>query len=216
MAYLTEEKFDMKEMTTILHGILPDVDSSFITDANSKQVEAALFVFRDFLTMRSRKRKAEEEDYRIASKATFSWRTTKAYHDNPVFEEDDDTDGMWWQKPELSKEKKLEKLRAAERDVKFDLSNKKFLLQNKAKTLSNTRPFQRQDPSYRSDRSYGSYQRPSQTPYGRPDSRRCHWCQGIGHIARNCPMKSQQYPQQQLKALPQPGHGKTRPMGNDN
>ena len=204
MAYLTEEKFDLKEMTIILSGVLPDGNDSFISEANSKQVEAALFVFRDYLTMRGRKRKAEEEAYRIASKAVFSWKTAKAFHENPVFEDDDDSDKMWWQKPELSKEKKMERMRAAERDVKFDISNRKFLLQNKAKALPYNRSYQKHD------RDYGSYQKRPQFPQGRPDTRRCHWCQGVGHIARNCPVKSQQQQQPPFRNSSQLGFGKSK------
>ena len=207
MAYLTEEKFDLKEITTILNGVMPDVDSFSISPSNSEQVKDALAAFKDFLVMRNRKRRAEDEDYRIANKATFSWKTTKAFHENPIFEDDDDPNVMWWEKPELSREKKVERLRAAERDVKFELSNRKFLLQNKAKALPYSRTFQNQD------RGYGSFQRRPPYPQGRSDSRRCHWCQAVGHIVRNCPIKSQQ---QQPRNFTQPGHGKTRPMGNDN
>ena len=48
-----------------------------------------------------------------------------------MFDEDDDLDDSinWWEKPELSVEKKKEKVRLAERDVKFGLTNKRFLLQ---------------------------------------------------------------------------------------
>ena len=118
--------------------------------------------------------------------------------------DDDDSDKMWWQKPELSKEKKMERMRAAERDVKFDISNRKFLLQNKAKALPYNRSYQKHD------RDYGSYQKRPQFPQGRPDTRRCHWCQGVGHIARNCPVKSQQQQQPPFRNPSQLGFGKSK------
>ena len=208
MAYLTEEKFDLKEMSTILLGILPDDDSGFVTAANCKQVEAVLFTVRDHLAMRSRKRKAEEEAYRIAKEAIFGWKTEKAFRKDPVFEEDDGSDEMWWQKPELSREKKVERMRAAERDVKLQLSNRKFLLQNKFKPGPFNRSFQKRDFSF------GSFRRHPQFPQVRPDTRRCFWCQGFGHIARSCPVKSQQQ-QQEFRNLPQLGHVKSKSLGND-
>ena len=203
MAYLTDEKFDLKDLTTILCGVLPDGNVSFISEANSKQVESVLFTLRDLLAMRCRKRKAEEDTYRIASKAVFSWKTAKAFQENPVFEDDDDSDKMWWEKPELSIEKKMERMKTAERDVKFELSNRRFLLQSKAKTLPYNRPFQRQD------RDHGSVQKRPYFPQGRPDTRRCHWCQGVGHIARNCPVKSQQQ-QHPPRNLLQLDYGKSK------
>ena len=86
-----------------------------------------MFLAMDHVKMRLRKRKEEEESYRIAKESTFGWKTAQAYMKDPVFDDEDefDEDNPWWQKPELSKEKKLEKLKAAERGVKFQLANKK-------------------------------------------------------------------------------------------
>ena len=145
-----------------------------------------------------RKRKAEEESYRIAREATFSWKTGALYRKDPVFQDDDDMETRWWQKPELSREKKQEKLRAAEREVKFQMTNR--------------RKFQQ---SFRS-KSYNSYQLPGSLsddqfrpcpPYSKPDSRRCHGCQMIGHIFTFCPNRSQfqhSQSQQQLQLGYQP------------
>ena len=131
------------------------------------------------------------------------------YRKAPVFE-DDDSEDPWWMKPELSKEKKAEQLRAAERDVKFQLSNKKFLQQNKTRTFPQNRPFSK------SDQNLGAYQPRPQFPYSRPDNRKCFFCSGYGHISSRCPVRFQQQPQQprNLMQLPQPGHGNPRPAGN--
>ena len=109
---------------------MPDDKSPFITVQNKSQVESALFAAVDHLQMRMRKRKAEEESYRIAREATFSWKTEALYRKDPVFEDDDDMDTQWWQKPELSREKKQEKLRAAEREVKFQMTNRRKFQQS--------------------------------------------------------------------------------------
>ena len=124
--------------------------------------------------------------------------------------EDDEEDLSWWHKPELSVEKKKEKMRAAERDVKFKLSNKKFL--QKKQTMPYNRNY------HKSDNSFGSFQHRSRFPNPRPDSRKCNWCQGFGHIATVCPLKFHQH-QQHNRSLPQinnfsQGNGKTAPMGN--
>ena len=88
----------------ILDQIVPDDDSTFITMENKTQVETAILAARDHAKMRMRKRK-EEESYRIAREAVFSWKTEKEYRKDPVFDDDDDDEeNPWWQKPELSKE----------------------------------------------------------------------------------------------------------------
>ena len=122
MGYITDEKMDLKDISTIMRGGMPEDDSPFINAINLKQVEAAMFTFRDHIAMRQRKQKKEEESYKIANTADFGWSTEKAYRQEPVFE-DDEEDLSWWHKPELLVEKKKEKMRAAERDVKFKLSN---------------------------------------------------------------------------------------------
>ena len=78
--------------------------------------------------MRIRKRKAEEESYKIAKEAAFSWKTAKKYMKNGVFDDEDDLDDDTPDKPEHTKEKKVEKMRAAERVVKFEIANKKETL----------------------------------------------------------------------------------------
>ena len=115
----------------MLQQVAPEDNVPFITDVNKTQVENAIFSAMDFVKMRVRKRKAEEEGYKIAKEAAFSWKTATKFMKNGVFDNNDDLDEdtPWWEKPELSKEKKMEKMRAAERDVKFEIANKKKLVQ---------------------------------------------------------------------------------------
>ena len=56
----------------------------------------------------------------------YGWRTETIYRKDAVFtsEDDFDIDTQWWQKPELSREKKKEKIKQADREAKFQLSNR--------------------------------------------------------------------------------------------
>ena len=40
---------------------------------------------------------------------------------------EDDEDGDWWSKPDLSKDKKMERFRASEREVKFQTDSRSLL-----------------------------------------------------------------------------------------
>ena len=84
--------------------IVPDDNSPFITAANKEQVESALFAAMDHVKMRMRKRKEEEESYRIAKNSSFGWKTAQAYMKDPVFEDEDEfeEDNPWWQKLEAT------------------------------------------------------------------------------------------------------------------
>ena len=168
---------------------------------NKNQVETAIFAARDHAKMRLRKRKEEEESYRIAREAVFSWKTEKEYRKDPVFDEDEDEDNPWWQKPELSKEKKLERMRAAEREVKFQMANKKQLLQQNSRTKFYSRSDQ-----------FSGFARP-RLPYFKPDGRRCHICQGVGHLQRFCPLRFQQNFSQNNNQQLQFSQGKPRATG---
>ena len=213
MAYLMDEKFDMNDLLQVINFVLPDdkEKKSFITADNVAIAETSLYATREFLLMRQRKRKAEEESYRIAKEASFGWRTEKLYRKTPVFE-DDDSEEPWWKKPELSKEKKAEQMRAAEREVKFQLSNKKFIQQQQSQigAFPQNPPFNEFNQNLQTSQPRAPY------PYTRPDNRKCFWCHGVGHIATRCPVKFQQQSQQN-RHLPQllpPGQGNAKPSGN--
>lgn len=175
--YLTEEKFDLKEMYNALSLITPaDNSAPVVTAANCALVENTIGAMVSFVQKRIRKRKFEEESYRIASESVYGWKTEKVFRKDAMFDEDDDLDDSinWWEKPELSVEKKKEKVRLAERDVKFGLTNKRFLLQGSSQHVHRPKSPQVVDFS----RSF--------QPYARPDTRVCSRCHVVGHIARNC------------------------------
>ena len=204
--YLMEEMFDLKEMHSALNLITPDDPAQpVITAANCQMVESTIKFMVDHLQMRLRKRSFEEESYRIARESTFGWRTEKKFRKDPIFlEENLDDDSLWYQKPELSKEKKLEKLRTAERDVKFEITNARklqqyrpegsdqFGFQPSRQNYQNYSSQHLQNQSYSQQNQFSSYP-PRQMPYARVDNRKCNSCFVVGHIARFCPVKSQQH-----------------------
>ena len=129
--------------------------------------------------MRLRKRRAEDETYKVANEATFGWKAEALYRKEEIFA-DDDLDGVeeWWQKPELTKEKKLEKLKKADREAKFQLANSRKFQQPNVK-MNNF--------FNKSQSDFGGGQ-----PYRNRSGQRCYLCQTQGHIARFCPSKQGQ------------------------
>jgi hypothetical protein len=213
--YLMEENFDLKEMHSALNLITPDDPAQpIVTAANCHVVESTIKFMVDHLQMRLRKRTFEEESYRIARESTFGWRTEKKFRKDPIFIEDNfDDDSLWYQKPELSKEKKLEKLRIAERDVKFEMTNMRKMQQEQFRPegsgqfgfqarqqhqnqfyyqqrQNQSHSHQHQNQSHSHQNQFYSQSR--QMPYGRQDNRKCNACGEIGHISRYCSVKAQQ------------------------
>ena len=178
--------------SSALSLITPDDGTEpIVTAANCRLVESSLQSCVSYLEMRSRKRKAEEESYRIARESVYGWRTEQIYRKDAVFtgEDDFDIDTQWWQKPELSREKKKEKIKQADREAKFQLSN---------------RGQQKFGSSFQSD-SFESGHQTSQSwqphPYGYGyESRRCDRCHTVGHIARDCRVSSDRVQQQQPRS----------------
>ena len=187
--------------------MVPEDKSPFITVHNKTEIETTLFAAVDHVKMRMRKRKEEEESYRIAREATFGWKTATVFKKDPVFEDDDDLETQWWEKPELSREKKQQKLREAEREVKFQLTNKRKLQQPFKSKFYN---------SFQSSGSAAGGQFRPRLPYTRVDTRRCHGCQNIGHISRFCPNKSQLHQNQGQQNLPLGFQAKFKPGSANN
>jgi len=196
--YLVEEDFDLRELYSLVSSVTPDDNTlPVVTAANCRLVEATLQGVVSHLQMRMRKRKCEEESYRIARESTFGWKTEKMFRKDPIFDEGDyDDDTAWWQKPELSKEKKKEKLKNAESQVKFQMTNGRKMLNQGKFRGGFQNGFQNQYPKFNNNKiqSFGGQ---SRLPYGnaRQDSRQCHQCWGVGHISRFCPQGYRPRPQ---------------------
>ena len=154
-----------------LSAITPDDGSQpVVTADNRTRVENTLRSCVLHCQKRLRARKQEEEAYRVARDSVYGWKTERVFSKDAVFEDEDlDNATPWWQKPELSKEKKAERMKQADREVKFELSNK---------TKNN------RDEVAGSSHSDAQY-KPKYYPYSR-ETRRCRRCHIIGHLAENC------------------------------
>jgi hypothetical protein len=124
--------------------------------------------------------------------------TEKKFRKDPILiEENLDDDSMWYQKPELSKVKKLEKLLTAERDVKFEMTNMRKFQQEQfgpggAVKFGYQARQQHQNHFYHQQHQNQYYFQSRQMPYGRQTPRKCNACGVIGHISRYCTVKAQQ------------------------
>ena len=69
--------------------------------------------------MRSRKNAKEIEAYHVANNSQYGWSTEKYYNQEDKFKTSGGRSEPWYEKDELTVEKKLTKLRAAEKEAKL-------------------------------------------------------------------------------------------------
>ena len=67
--------------------------------------------------MRSRKNSREVEAYSVANKSQYGWMTEKFYRQGELFEKE--SDDVWYEKDDLTTDKKLSMWRNAEREAKY-------------------------------------------------------------------------------------------------
>ena len=67
--------------------------------------------------MRSRKNGREVEAYSVANKSQYGWMTEKFYRQGELFEKE--SEDVWYEKDDLTTDKKLSMLRNAEREAKY-------------------------------------------------------------------------------------------------
>ena len=91
-----------------------------LTAENLGKAEEFLQFCFSFANKRCRKNKSELEAYRIALGSKASWAAEKKYRGESVFSENREL--PWYEQPEPSVEQKQDKLRQAERDVKWENS----------------------------------------------------------------------------------------------
>ena len=67
--------------------------------------------------MRCRKNSREVEAYSVANQSQYGWMTEKFYRQGELFEKE--SDDVWYEKDDLTTDKKLSMLRNAEREAKY-------------------------------------------------------------------------------------------------
>lgn len=196
ISYLLEEQFDLKELYDTLASITPANNSApVVTATNVQQIEKTLGATVSFLQKRIRLRKVEEESYRVARDSTFGWKTEKLFRRDDTFRSESyDDDLQPWEVPEMSDEKKRERLRSADREIKFQMSNAR-----------------------RSDENHSSV---GFSPYARQGQsqdagRKCFICGSGTHLSRTCfnrgrPHYNPSVPSQ-VYQQPPPQHGPYQP-----
>ena len=116
IGYLMEEEFDLKELLAGLCLVTGEDDNLLAVAENvdSYRKFAELAVIS--INMRCRKNGKEIEAYHVANNSQYGWSTEKFYNQGDSFKKN--SDNPWYEEEELSVEKKLTKLRAAEKEAK--------------------------------------------------------------------------------------------------
>ena len=128
--YLHHEKLDLAQLRQDFVRVFTEFDgqesrfSIGVTNENVCLVNSLLLDTFELLNKRGRRNRNQIESYNIAKE--WGWHTEKQYRQDDIFLEGDESNDIpWHEKPELSKEKKFEKLRKAEVDARKQISRKK-------------------------------------------------------------------------------------------
>ena len=124
VGYLEQESLDLDEQSSKFVSLFPADEDGIvkpvITNENKMAVEEYLAELFDFFNMRDRFNRREKEAYQVALASDGNWLTEKFYRAEEMFHT------PWYEKEELSSEKKLEKFRKAESDAKKKIAMRKF------------------------------------------------------------------------------------------
>ena len=200
MNFLVNEQFEITDdfMRVIWEAALDE-------EIADNLQEIAQFLKRNlsFLNKRDRCVRYELEVYNMSIKTPGGWLTEKKFREDSIFLQGSEK-ANWWEEPELSVEKKYEKLRKAEADVKREVALKKVFYKKPLKFPYNSqgsqRRFTRWDQGPQSSATWSnSGNVVSKSPsYNLPKDNlkqsgqqgpNCYHCGETGHIQRNCPKK---------------------------
>ena len=131
--YLHSEKFDLGGLMSGFMRLFANDDGTHkvvVNASNVAKVHSYLDELFEFLNKRDRTNRREIEAYNIKNVSLGRWATEKKYRADAIFLNNDDGT-PWYEKPELSEEKKLENFRKAEAEVRKEATMKKLFLAKK-------------------------------------------------------------------------------------
>lgn len=202
MGYLMEEEFDLKDLGAKLEKIMNEDTLSEVANNEEKFKEFGEFVIR-YTNMRSRKNAKEIEAYHVANNSQYGWSTEKFYNQGDKFKTISEKNEPWYEKEELSIEKKLTKLRAAEKEAKLHKQDREREDQERrgvkrsrwGPSVSGQEPpaFQsgpaQQWSSFPGAAMGAAFPINQQLQFPPRSTVQCYGCGEIGHIQKNCPKK---------------------------
>ena len=116
IGYLMEEEFDLKELIDGLGWVVGENNTLLAVEGNADAYKKFAQLALTSVNMRARKNGKEIEAYHVANNSQYGWSTEKFYNQADTFKKVSDT--PWYEEDELPVEKKLTKLRAAEKEAK--------------------------------------------------------------------------------------------------
>ena len=208
--FLVNEQFDLKEITDDFMRVIgeaahdEDLDFELLLADNPREIAQFLKRNLSFLNKRDRCVRYELEAYNMSIKTPGGWLTEKKFREDSIFLQGSEK-ANWWEEPELSVEKKYEKLRKAEADVKREVALKKVFYKKPLKFPYNSqgsqRRFTRWDQGPQSSATWSNSgnvvsRSPSFIPLPKDNQKQagqqgpnCYHCGETGHIQKNCPKK---------------------------
>ena len=198
MGYLMDEEFDIKDLIAKLEKVTENNSLIGVADNEEKFKEFGEFVLR-YTNMRSRKNAKEIEAYHVANNSQYGWSTEKYYNQEDKFKSSGGKSEPWFEKDDLTVDKKLTKLRAAEKEAKLhkqdrereDQERKGVKRSRWGPSLTGQELFQPgpvQQMASLPAAAMGAAV-PQQLQFPPRATPQCYNCFEMGHIQRNCPKK---------------------------
>ena len=203
IGYLMEEEFDLKDLLGGLGWVIEEDETLLAPEDNADAYKKFAWLVLNSVNMRCRKNGKEIEAYHVANNSQYGWSTEKFYNQGDTFTKV--SDKPWYEEEELSIEKKLSKLRAAEKEAKHhkqererEDSDRRGVKRSRWSTAPATATVSSQESAAL---QFGSSQlmfphQPSgaavpgylpQPHHLQRSTVQCFNCLEFGHIKKNCP-----------------------------
>ena len=185
VSYLADEEFDWNDFFSALNDIVTQDNNLLEVKGNEERYHGFATFCVSFANMRKRKNLKESEAYKVASRSQYGWLTEKYFRQGELFESTE-SGQKWYEKEEISAEKKLALYRSAEREAKF-AQQRKAQFERKRKP-TRWGPVRSNPPTtLNSDSAFVSNQLRFPPVPSQQNQVQCFGCGETGHIRRNCP-----------------------------